>query len=98
MKSKSILTINAVLVLLLSACGAKAVPTVNPAQVQASAVAAANTMVAMTQAAVPTENSRSANGCRNRYTATHPNDSALAHKSSFEFTSFTFTHSSYFFQ
>ncbi len=55
MKSKSILTINAVLVLLLSACGAKAVPTVNPAQVQASAVAAANTMVAMTQAAVPTE-------------------------------------------
>ena len=55
MKSKSILTISAVVVLLLSACGAKAIPTTDPALVQASAVAAANTMLAMTQAAMPTE-------------------------------------------
>ena len=55
MKSKSTSAIIAVLVLLLSACGAKAVPTVDPALVQASAVAAASTMIAMTQAAMPTE-------------------------------------------
>ncbi len=39
--------------LLLSAC-APAVPTVSPGQVQASAVAAASTMIALTVAAVPT--------------------------------------------
>ena len=55
MKSKSALTTITVMVLLLSACGTKAVPTVDPALVQASAVAAANTMLAMTQAAMPTE-------------------------------------------
>jgi hypothetical protein len=44
----------AVSALLLSACGAPAAPTVDPAQVQASAVAAAGTMVAATQAAIPT--------------------------------------------
>jgi hypothetical protein len=43
-----------VLALLLTAC-AQATPTTDPAQIQASAVAAANTMVALTQAAVPTE-------------------------------------------
>ncbi len=48
MKSKSILTISAVVVLLLSACSAKAVPTTDPALVQASVVAAASTMLAMT--------------------------------------------------
>ncbi len=52
---KPILFIAIVLTFMLSACGAKAVPTVDPAQVQASAVAAANTMVAMTQAAIPTQ-------------------------------------------
>jgi hypothetical protein len=41
------------LVLLGSACSA-ATPTVDPAQIQASAVAAASTMVAMTQASIPT--------------------------------------------
>ena len=43
----------ALLALLLSAC-APAAPTVDPAQIQASAVAAANTMIALTQAAIPT--------------------------------------------
>ncbi|MFZ1042550.1 MAG: hypothetical protein WCA79_11090 [Anaerolineales bacterium] len=52
---KPTLIIATVLTLMLSACAPKAVPTIDPAQVQASAVAAANTMVAMTQAAIPTE-------------------------------------------
>ena len=55
MKSKSLLTIITLAVLLLSACGAKAIPTIDPSEVQASAIAAANTMVAMTQASLPTE-------------------------------------------
>ena len=41
------------LVLVTTAC-APAVPTIDPAEVQASAVAAANTMIAMTKAAIPT--------------------------------------------
>lgn len=40
--------------LLLSACGAEPEPTMSPADVQATAMAAAMTMVAETQAAVPT--------------------------------------------
>ena len=55
MKSNAMLIVITVSVLLLSACGTKAAPTVDPALVQASAVAAANTMLAMTQAAMPTE-------------------------------------------
>ena len=51
---KRILFVVATLALLLSACGPQATPTIDPAQVQASAIAAANTMVAMTQAAIPT--------------------------------------------
>jgi len=43
----------AMLVLVTAAC-APAVPTVDPAQVQASAMAAASTMIAMTKAAMPT--------------------------------------------
>ena len=39
--------------LLLSAC-APAAPTVDPAQIQASAMAAASTMISLTQAALPT--------------------------------------------
>jgi hypothetical protein len=42
-----------VVVLVTAAC-APAVPTIDPAQVQASAMAAASTMIAMTQAAIPT--------------------------------------------
>ncbi len=41
--------------LLLSACAPKATPTVDPAQIQASAMAAASTMIAMTQQAMPTD-------------------------------------------
>ncbi len=51
---KRILFVASVLAFLLTACGPKATPTIDPAQVQASAVAAANTMVALTQAAIPT--------------------------------------------
>ncbi len=50
---KHILIPALILTLLLSACGAQAVPTIDPAQVQASAVSAANTMIALTQAAIP---------------------------------------------
>ena len=50
---KRILFITTISALWLTACGAQT-PTVDPAQIQASAVAAANTMVALTQAAIPT--------------------------------------------
>jgi hypothetical protein len=40
--------------LLVTACGPEATPTMNPADVQGTAVAAAWTMVAQTQAAIPT--------------------------------------------
>jgi len=55
MKSRLLLTSATILVLLSSACGTKATPTVDPALMQASAIAAANTMLAMTQEAMPTE-------------------------------------------
>ena len=51
---KQILFVAAALVLLLNTACGQATPTVDPGQIQASAVAAANTMVAMTQAAIPT--------------------------------------------
>ncbi len=50
---KHLVIIAALLVPLLSACGAQAAPTIDPAQVQASAMAAASTMIAQTQAAIP---------------------------------------------
>lgn len=43
----------AMLALLLSACGGQTPPTIDPVQVQASAMAAASTMIAQTQAAIP---------------------------------------------
>src|SRR5512142_3020282 len=52
-KMKRVSFVTIFLALILSACGAQATPTADPAQIQASAVAAANTMVALTQAAVP---------------------------------------------
>lgn len=44
----------AAIAVIASACGAPAAPTVNPVDVQNTAVAAAMTMVAQTQAAIPT--------------------------------------------
>jgi len=49
-----VLTIVVVSILLLSACAPQATPTVNPLDVQHTAEAAAFTMVAQTQAAIPT--------------------------------------------
>lgn len=54
MKRISTLTTVLLLTVIISACGAPAVPTVNPVDVQNTAVAAAFTMVAQTQAAIPT--------------------------------------------
>ena len=51
---KRVVFATAVLVGMLSAACAPATPTIDPAQVQASAMAAASTMIAMTQAAIPT--------------------------------------------
>ncbi len=51
---KRMLFAGGVIVLLFSSACAPATPTIDPAQIQASAVAAANTMVAQTQAAIPT--------------------------------------------
>ena len=51
---KRILSTCAGALLFLSAACAPAAPTADPAQIQASAVAAASTMIAMTQAAIPT--------------------------------------------
>ena len=54
MKHFSALTI-VVIALLISACGAPAAPTMQAVDVQNTAVAAAFTMVAQTQAAIPTD-------------------------------------------
>lgn len=51
---KKILPILAALALFVTACGQPAAPTMSPEEVQGTAVAAAWTMVAMTQAAIPT--------------------------------------------
>ncbi len=51
--SKRTIPILLALAVLLAACGPKATPTMNPADVQGTAVAAAWTMVAETQAAIP---------------------------------------------
>lgn len=51
---RNALIIGVVLILLASACAPQATPTVNPADIQHTAEAAAFTMVAQTQQAVPT--------------------------------------------
>src|SRR5512144_75151 len=51
---KRVLLGTAVILVLVGGACAPAAPTVDPAQVQASAMAAASTMIAMTQAAIPT--------------------------------------------
>jgi hypothetical protein len=54
MKHIHTFTVVATMAMIISACGAPAAPTMNAADVQSTAVAAAFTMVAQTQAAVPT--------------------------------------------
>ncbi len=54
MKMKRISFTLALLALLLNACGSNAAPPIDPVQVQASAMAAASTMIALTKAAIPT--------------------------------------------
>ena len=54
MKYSQILTLSFLITLLVSACGTPAVPTIAPADMQNTAVAAAFTIVAETQAAIPT--------------------------------------------
>lgn len=44
----------AAMAIIISACTAQAVPTINAADVQSTAISAASTMVAQTQAAIPT--------------------------------------------
>jgi len=51
---KKTIFVLAILALLLTACGQQAEPTMSPEQVQQTAAAAAWTMVAQTQAAIPT--------------------------------------------
>jgi hypothetical protein len=51
---RNVLIIGAVLILLVSACAPQAAPTANPADIQHTAEAGAFTVVAETQAAVPT--------------------------------------------
>ena len=51
---RNVLVISIVLILLASACAPKATPTANPADIAATAQAAAFTMVAQTQQALPT--------------------------------------------
>lgn len=52
--SKKIILLFAALAVLLAACGQQAPPTLSPSEVEGTAVAAAWTMVAMTQEAIPT--------------------------------------------
>ena len=54
MKRFSIFAQILVITLLVSACGSQAIPTVDPAELQSTAIAAALTILAETQAAIPT--------------------------------------------
>jgi hypothetical protein len=51
---RNVLTVSVLFTLLVSACGSQATPTANPADIQATSQAAAFTMVAETQQAIPT--------------------------------------------
>jgi len=55
MKRFSTLTVIVAIAMIVSACGAEPPPTANPADVQGTAQAAALTIVAQTQAAIPTQ-------------------------------------------
>jgi hypothetical protein len=54
MKFFSSLTLILMIALMISACGAQATPTVNPVDIQSTMAAAAFTMLAGTQSAIPT--------------------------------------------
>jgi hypothetical protein len=54
MKCFSILTLVLLIMLIISACGAQATPTVNPVDIQSTAAAVAFTIVAETESAIPT--------------------------------------------
>lgn len=54
MKRLSILAQTFAITLIVSACGAQATPTIDPVELQSTAVAAAHTLLAETQAAIPT--------------------------------------------
>ncbi|HXQ36232.1 MAG TPA: hypothetical protein VN843_19625 [Anaerolineales bacterium] len=54
MKFFSILTLLLMITLIISACGAQVTPTLNSVQIQDTVIAAALTVVAETQAAIPT--------------------------------------------
>ena len=54
MKYFSILTLVLTIVLIISACGAPATPTISPVEIQSTAAVVAFTIVAETQAAIPT--------------------------------------------
>src|SRR5688572_15292045 len=51
---RKIIPIMAVLAILLTACGAQGTPTLSPEEVSGTAISMASTMVAQTQAAIPT--------------------------------------------
>lgn len=55
MKHLFTITVLVVVTMILSACGAPAAPTMNPADVQGTAIVAAQTIIAQTQAAIPTD-------------------------------------------
>ena len=57
MKHFSIPTQILIITLIISACGAKETPTANPVDLQSTMLAAASTLVAETQAAIPTATS-----------------------------------------
>lgn len=52
--NRNVLIVSVLFILLLNACGSQSTPTANPADIQATAQAAAFTMVAQTQQAIPT--------------------------------------------
>ena len=52
---RNVLVISVLFILLVSACGSPAAPTENPADIQSTAQAAAFTLVAQTQQALPTQ-------------------------------------------
>jgi hypothetical protein len=54
---RNILIVGVILILLVTACAPKAAPTANPVDIQHTAEAGAFTMVAQTQASVPTDTS-----------------------------------------